>query len=720
MALVHQLHLYQGAAKVLMSLSPSQAINDDIEFYVSILAYFIDVLVAFREEVMIYAPCTRSNWWSTCLDYHFTMAFSNNSLTEEQQAIALESIKLSWNDFTEKKKRCFLVKRPQESTTHSEMIARATVEHTTGHITEITNTQQVTVTQLEGVVHVDEDKAGECLIGHNTYNKGTNLLDEDGSTIRIGSNADLTIATERGSRPSVHPAESEENHDINMAELPYMVKDAVTQPHKHLMHGFLPMDEDGGRGIEKCSRLDIHPMPVQDIPQNITSAVTPASNCITPALNDQLSTNIPVDNTAFPCSIVHESPVDDGCSSSSVPHDTRSVVTGPVMAESSTVYGTSSAVVRDYSNREHEDADGLEYSRETDGSLGEIRPADTAKYAINNCIGDSSALSFRTTMANTMFSTPSRINSPWKDLSGDHVPPAIPQWINALKMVDRSPSHIKVLPGVGAGFRWPNPALFTRTESPVHQARALFRSTYWKEFLDSLSVEKQLRRFPPDSRIYSIMYRAGGIDEGEAREIREQALDAFKDDAPEAKHVFNWVDVQFNGCLAKTFEFHGLVFQLKDLLNIPLSIIPQVIWELCENNFADDVLWLDALFRRCHDSADVYSSLRSEEVYTLCGKQEVNTPMPLVRRSFGSERWNLRVKHVEGFQQLMSAWPKFPDHLKTPVPTENEYSFEETELNVFAFYAQTHFDYIGRIPVVPRRVPDMGPMWVYNVYRKNL
>jgi hypothetical protein len=110
-ALVHQLQLYQGAAKVLMSLSLSQAINDDIEFYVSISAYFIDVLLAFREEVMIYAPRTRSNWWSARLDYHFAMAISKNSLTKEQQAIALKSMKLSWKDFMEKKKRCVLVKR---------------------------------------------------------------------------------------------------------------------------------------------------------------------------------------------------------------------------------------------------------------------------------------------------------------------------------------------------------------------------------------------------------------------------------------------------------------------------------------------------------------------------------------------------------------------------------------------------------------------------------
>jgi hypothetical protein len=126
------------------------------------------------------------------------------------------------------------------------------------------------------------------------------------------------------------------------------------------------------------------------------------------------------------------------------------------------------------------------------------------------------------------------------------------------------------------------------------------------------------------------MCHGDGVDEGEAKEIHEQALDAFKADASEAKDVFNWVDVQFNCCLAKTIEFCGLLFRLKDILNIPPSIIPQVIWELCENNFAEDMLWLDALLRRCHDSTNVYSLLWSEEVYKLCGKQEVNTPISMV------------------------------------------------------------------------------------------
>jgi hypothetical protein len=39
--------------------------------------------------------------------------------------------------------------------------------------------------------------------------------------------------------------ESEENHDIDMVEPPYMVNDAITQPHTPSMHEFLSIDEAG-------------------------------------------------------------------------------------------------------------------------------------------------------------------------------------------------------------------------------------------------------------------------------------------------------------------------------------------------------------------------------------------------------------------------------------------------------------------------------------------
>jgi hypothetical protein len=76
--------------------------------------------------------------------------------------------------------------------------------------------------------------------------------------------------------------------------------------------------------------------------------------------------------------------------------------------------------------------------------------------------------------------------------------------------------------------------------------------------------------------------------------------------------------------------------------------------------------------------------------------------------------------HVEAFRQLMSTWPEFPDHLKMPVPTEDEYLFQATEVNVIAFYAQTHFNYIGCLLVMPCHVPDIGPMWLYKVFRSNI
>jgi hypothetical protein len=138
-----------------------------------------------------------------------------------------------------------------------------------------------------------------------------------------------------------------------------------------------------------------------------------------------------------------------------------------MMTGISPAYGTLSEVTGDSSNQKCEDTNGSEDDRETRGSIVEVTAADRQGIVSNNDTSDSSALSISTTVAKTMFFTPSWIDSPWTDLSGEHVPPAIPVWINALKMVDRSPSHIRVPPGVGTGFWWPDPTLFTHTESKL-------------------------------------------------------------------------------------------------------------------------------------------------------------------------------------------------------------------------------------------------------------
>jgi hypothetical protein len=85
-----------------------------------------------------------------------------------------------------------------------------------------------------------------------------------------------------------------------------------------------------------------------------------------------------------------------------------------------------------------------------------------------------------------------------------------------------------------------------------------------------------------------------------------------------------------------------------------------------------------------------------------------------VNTSFAAEDWRGRLKHIEAFRIIMSSWPQFPEELKTPVPTHDEASFEVTEVKVITFYAQTHFDYIGRMPVMPRRLPGALPLWVSN------
>ncbi|KAG1828890.1 hypothetical protein DFJ58DRAFT_737582 [Suillus subalutaceus] len=72
-----------------------------LDTYLCITYYYIEVLVAFVQEVNDDAPASKT-WRSAHLDYHFAMALNNNAFSESMQHSTLSKIKRTWNDFRQK------------------------------------------------------------------------------------------------------------------------------------------------------------------------------------------------------------------------------------------------------------------------------------------------------------------------------------------------------------------------------------------------------------------------------------------------------------------------------------------------------------------------------------------------------------------------------------------------------------------------------------------
>jgi len=102
---VHQLKLYQSTAKALQKLPKSEAVDVELRTYISLASYLAAIISAFSQELA--ADVTSSSnamWRSIHLDYHLALALHGSAFTQEQQEIALKTMRRSWAHFTEKRR----------------------------------------------------------------------------------------------------------------------------------------------------------------------------------------------------------------------------------------------------------------------------------------------------------------------------------------------------------------------------------------------------------------------------------------------------------------------------------------------------------------------------------------------------------------------------------------------------------------------------------------
>ncbi|KAG1886466.1 hypothetical protein F4604DRAFT_1675381 [Suillus subluteus] len=100
---VHQFQLYQRIATELRNLPKSVEVDGSLNFYMSLVAYFKDIISAFHGEAKADASSSTSKWRSAYLDYHMALSLHGSSFTTEKQITALKEIKRTWTQFREKK-----------------------------------------------------------------------------------------------------------------------------------------------------------------------------------------------------------------------------------------------------------------------------------------------------------------------------------------------------------------------------------------------------------------------------------------------------------------------------------------------------------------------------------------------------------------------------------------------------------------------------------------
>ncbi|KDR70631.1 hypothetical protein GALMADRAFT_144530 [Galerina marginata CBS 339.88] len=133
----------------------------------------------------------------------------------------------------------------------------------------------------------------------------------------------------------------------------------------------------------------------------------------------------------------------------------------------------------------------------------------------------------------------------------------------------------------------------------------------------------------------------------------------------------------------------------------------EVVWDLHEHNFRLELLALDCCIFPRELMADSVVGLRDEMVLAVFpGQKIIGMYLPLQDEGLGARDWHYRIQYVEAFRRLLSSWHgKEAVALKMMSIGTTEHHVLEIEKLAYPFYCRTFFEYFGRAPCTPRRLP---------------
>jgi hypothetical protein len=163
----------------------------------------------------------------------------------------------------------------------------------------------------------------------------------------------------------------------------------------------------------------------------------------------------------------------------------------------------------------------------------------------------------------------------------------------------------------------------------------------------------------------------------------------------------------------ESVAWHEVSLQVRDhaIVDLDANIVKEIIWELFEHNFRYEVVALDmaaAPSKWVDDEAITRKDFISH-IFGCPGKFVIwSDPFP--RRNDGVQTicMDSRKFRLEFLHRIVKDWPDVPPiisnscFLETPT---NYKKLEALEAEVVYFYCQSFFDYFGRPPIVPHRIP---------------
>jgi hypothetical protein len=291
------------------------------------------------------------------------------------------------------------------------------------------------------------------------------------------------------------------------------------------------------------------------------------------------------------------------------------------------------------------------------------------------------------------------------------MPPSIESWVLAMQKVDTTRSPIKDT-AHHRGYRFPDPGLFIGTsQKEVYLATWLSARSAWMMGMakdiwpgdGAQCVPAQwwrdfLRRgcFPPiSSPVTSSKARQPATSEPTKTQRRNEEVTKIfrrhmRTELKEVDSVF-WKDRPF---------------VRDDFKNLEPDVVAEILWDLYEHNWRLDLLTLDQVVmpslwqgEKGYERDNLVKSMFHNSHYLVI-------TFPLANHGLASQSWKDRAPYVKIFRDILSFWPHFPHAVGgRNLTTPGDVSLIEQVLA--DFYCQTFYDYFGRAPITPHRLPGM-------------
>lgn len=301
------------------------------------------------------------------------------------------------------------------------------------------------------------------------------------------------------------------------------------------------------------------------------------------------------------------------------------------------------------------------------------------------------------------------------------VPPDIPAWTAALRAVDRSSTRIRPdLPRQENGYAFPDPNSLAALP-PAKQAQkicawlSLRPATFARVFVQAG------RKVPVGSgavwRIATDFNQVAAISNNSSPTVNTDQMTKAAKLQEAVRQLFGEELLERLRGDVDQVEWHEATLQVRghSIVNLDPSIVKEVIWELFEHNFRYEIVALDMAAApsewRDEESAVVRRD-KIRQVFGHDGKFVIwSDPFPSV--NIGLQAKTLEDKRFElnTLRQVCISWPGVPPNLVV-CNAYNAYNdrptfinLEKLEADLAKFYCQTFFDFFGRPPIVPHRIP---------------